>query len=393
MKKKIIGIFVSFLLVLPVISIAKLEKIQQENVNLGVENLSDSHTVIVEFGSLSTSSQCSTASNQLYEIYSSGIYNFYYVTLVADENEAAENRLQELGISGFPEVFFDGGYTHVFGEQSNTDKYIDAIVECLLRDVYPVEIYLDAYWTSSPCFPEIIVTVEVINGENSEYHGRLLVSIVEINSRWKDYIGRPYSYALLDYAADEDIYIDPLPLGKYTARYVWFPNVPGCGKPNDPNLLVMVSVFSDSTGFADATVVSRLVDGDQPTKPYKPDGPVKVKMGEKYSYSTRSSDPDDDKIKYGWDWDGDYNIDEWTDYYDSGEEIIISHIWNEKGNYAVRVKAKDEAGLESFWSDPLTVTMPRNRLINRPFLTFLQQSFPNLFSILRLSLLRLGLQS
>ena len=374
MKKVIIGIiFVCFLLVIPVSSIGKLE----------ATSYSSSHTVIVEFAAMSKS-ECSVASRQLYEIFSDENLDFYYITLVSDENDVAETRLQELGISEFPGVSFDGGYIKLFGEQENTNAYASAITESLSRNVAPIELYLDAYWTSSPCFPMVISNVEAYNNGYEDYHGRLLISIVEIESRWEDNTGRPYNYALVDYAADEEITIDPLPLGSFIDTYTWFPNIDVCGIPADPNVLVIASVFSDDSGFADATVVSRLVDGDQPTKPNKPDGPVKVKIGEKYSYSTLSSDPDDDKIKYGWDWDGDYNIDEWTDYYDSDEEIIISHIWNEKGNYSVRVKAKDEARLESFWSDPSSVSMPKNKATNTMplFLRFLE-NHPRMFPILR----------
>jgi hypothetical protein len=361
--KKILYVitFVCFLLVLPVTSFGRFEINQLGIINFGEEYLSDSHTVFVEFGTVGISSECSTVSSQLYEIFSSGVYNFYYVTLAVDENELTEKRLEELGISEFPGVSFDGGYINIFGEQSNVDVYSNAIAECLSRDVYPIEIYLDVYWTSSPCFPMIVADVEVYNYGDDEYHGYLLVSIVEIDSRWKDNTGRPYNYALVNHSADEDFYLENSPLAKHTGHFVWFPDIPACGAPADPNILVIATVFSQETGYADATVVSRLVEGDQPSKPNKPNGPVKIEPGVTYTYKTRSSEPDSEKIRYLWDWNGDYIIDERTGYYNSDEEVTISHIWYKKGNYAIKVKAEDESRLQSFWSDPLSISISRDK--------------------------------
>ena len=96
-----------------------------------------------------------------------------------------------------------------------------------------------------------------------------------------------------------------------------------------------------------------------PFKPDKPSGPPSGKIGREYVYTSTAVDANGDKVRYGWDWDGDGIVDEWTPYYASGESIEISHSWNEKGTYQVRVKAEDEHGAESLWSDPLTVSMPK----------------------------------
>ena len=46
--------------------------------------------------------------------------------------------------------------------------------------------------------------------------------------------------------------------------------------------------------------------------------------------------------------------------FESGEVINVSHIWTSKGEYNIRVKAKDIEEYESEWSDPLTVSMPKS---------------------------------
>ena len=96
--------------------------------------------------------------------------------------------------------------------------------------------------------------------------------------------------------------------------------------------------------------------------PEKPREPVGKKIGilsNTYQYETSTTDFDHDTISYGWDWGDDSDI-EWTQYISSNTTITMNHSWNEKGTYSVRVKAKDEFGLESSWSDPTTVIMPKS---------------------------------
>ena len=57
----------------------------------------------------------------------------------------------------------------------------------------------------------------------------------------------------------------------------------------------------------------------------------------------------------------------------------------EKGDFEVKVKAKDMKGLESEWSDSLVVSMPKNKAIN-PFILFLErliERFPILEHIIQ----------
>jgi len=80
--------------------------------------------------------------------------------------------------------------------------------------------------------------------------------------------------------------------------------------------------------------------------------------------------------------------------YNSGEEVILSHTWDKNGTYIIRAIAKDVYGFESNWIT-LTVTMPKNKVIDRPSPNFLQnfiQSHPNMFLILQKMIKRFGLQ-
>ncbi|MFO8132584.1 MAG: hypothetical protein R6U10_01435 [Thermoplasmatota archaeon] len=98
-----------------------------------------------------------------------------------------------------------------------------------------------------------------------------------------------------------------------------------------------------------------------PVTPPQPDGPGRGRTGTAYTYTTSTADLDDDEIQYGWDWDGDHTVDEWTSFTSSGDEVDTAHTWDSDGTYVVRVKARDSTGLESDWSEPLQISMPRAR--------------------------------
>ena len=95
-------------------------------------------------------------------------------------------------------------------------------------------------------------------------------------------------------------------------------------------------------------------------KPEAIAGPTTGIPGEEYTYTAIGFDPDGDKIKYCFDW-GEGNT-SWSNLVSSGEAVSIEYSWPEEGTYELRVKLKDEHGLESDWSDSLSVTIPRFRL-------------------------------
>jgi hypothetical protein len=109
-----------------------------------------------------------------------------------------------------------------------------------------------------------------------------------------------------------------------------------------------------------------------------------------YNYQLLTTDPESDAIYYYIDW-GDSNIEDWFGPYDSGEKASAAHIWKEQGTYTIKAKAKDVYDLESDLAT-LTVTIPRNKIFERPFIQFMQnflESHPNLFPILQKLIQRL----
>ncbi len=97
-----------------------------------------------------------------------------------------------------------------------------------------------------------------------------------------------------------------------------------------------------------------------PEKPDKPIGPNKCKLNTECKFTTKSSDFDNDKIRYKWDF-GDGEDTEWSDYYNSDEQIEVSHVWSEKDIYQIKVKAEDINGYESKWSEKLEISVSKSK--------------------------------
>lgn len=95
-----------------------------------------------------------------------------------------------------------------------------------------------------------------------------------------------------------------------------------------------------------------------PLKPETPQGETDGKTGQIYRYETSAIDENDHELYYQWDWD-DGSTSNWLGPYDSGDNVFVSHTFEEEGSYSIRVRCRDEYGLESEWSDPLAVSMPR----------------------------------
>ncbi|HEC82555.1 MAG TPA: DNRLRE domain-containing protein, partial [Thermoplasmatales archaeon] len=75
-----------------------------------------------------------------------------------------------------------------------------------------------------------------------------------------------------------------------------------------------------------------------------------------YAYTINAVDPNGENIYYLVDW-GDGTNSGWLGPYESGENCIATHFWNNEGNYPVRAKTKDDYGLIGNWSETLTVNI------------------------------------
>lgn len=98
----------------------------------------------------------------------------------------------------------------------------------------------------------------------------------------------------------------------------------------------------------------------RPMTPNPPNGPTSGKTNAQQTYTASTTDPDGDALSYKFDW-GDGTESGWTTPVESGTPASANHTWRLKGTYNIKVKAKDTGGLESDWSEPLPVTMPKTK--------------------------------
>jgi hypothetical protein len=117
------------------------------------------------------------------------------------------------------------------------------------------------------------------------------------------------------------------------------------------------------------------VSNQPPRTPDRPSGPTSGRVRVEHTYTSLSSDPDHDVMYYLFDW-GDGTSSTWVKQDDAGEGVA-SHKWTFRGTYEVKVKAKDIYGRESNWSEPLSITMPKNLFLGRlfPFFGTIIQQF------------------
>lgn len=120
-----------------------------------------------------------------------------------------------------------------------------------------------------------------------------------------------------------------------------------------------------------------------PIIPEAPTGPNSGKPNQAYEYTAVTTDPENDDIYYCFDW-GDGTLSAWIGPVASGQSVNASKTWSEQGSYAVSVKAKDVHGNQCPWSNPLQVTMPKNKneLIRTLLFDWLQDHFPMLNELL-----------
>ena len=102
---------------------------------------------------------------------------------------------------------------------------------------------------------------------------------------------------------------------------------------------------------------------------------------DEFSFDDIAFDESTESFEFMVDWD-DGTTSGWGPLLNSGQTASAKKTWTSQGTYQLRVVARDEHGKLSPWSEPLTVTMPRSKVIHNPFLNFLQ-NHPNLFPIIR----------
>jgi hypothetical protein len=160
------------------------------------------HSVFIEEGTSTLSSFCPPMTEALYNIYGSGDYPFYFVNLIADKNQVAEDRLiNDYNIYGYPTAYFDGGAKLIVGGFDDETYYRKRITQCGERDVHELNLSLNVEWIKDG---EIEININIINNEKSSNSPPLAPTIDGPNYGRR---GREYEYAFSSLDPDgDDVY-------------------------------------------------------------------------------------------------------------------------------------------------------------------------------------------
>ena len=138
------------------------------------------HNVFIEEGTATWCVNCPTIAENLHELYESGEYNFYYVSMIQDKNNNAKDRLEsDYNILGYPTLFIDGGYDLLSGGQ-NKDKIIEKINKASNRDIPKIRFNLSSELKVNDS--NIKTKVLIKNYEEETYNGRLKLYLTQRNS-------------------------------------------------------------------------------------------------------------------------------------------------------------------------------------------------------------------
>ncbi len=216
-KYVIIGLIIMLTIASSVTAISNLNNEELFKIKNSQQKSSCSiKTVFAEECTASWCPSCPDAAEALYNIYKSGNYSFYYVTLVDDMNPIANNRNRDYAIGifkiyAFPTVYFDGGYIHSIGRGINVEEteteYRAIIEEVAQRPIkHEINIQSSVKWEGDA---KLTVTINITNQGNYCYLGKIRSYVTEIISRWIDYNLEPYHFAFLDYALNKIIFLKP----------------------------------------------------------------------------------------------------------------------------------------------------------------------------------------
>jgi len=127
------------------------------------------HTVFLEVGTASYCTYCLDTANALSNIYDSGDYPFYYVSLVSNLHEQSRDRLSNhYNLYGFPTTFCDGGYEIVYGGKVEEHYYRSAIESCGSRDVHQLGLGLSVDYKDYTAYRKLEINVNIENNDQIE---------------------------------------------------------------------------------------------------------------------------------------------------------------------------------------------------------------------------------
>lgn len=105
----------------------------------------------------------------------------------------------------------------------------------------------------------------------------------------------------------------------------------------------------------------------------RPDPDEPLQKGVEYEFGCYAIDPNGDQVYHYWQW-GDTTNTGWLGPFDSGDVHIVTKTFTIEGEFNVKVKAKDTAGLETDWTTltyivPVSHELQEYHIIEEQYLT------------------------
>jgi hypothetical protein len=161
-----------------------------------------------------------------------------------------------------------------------------------------------------------------------------------------------------------DEWSDFLPSGSSDSRaHIWA----------DEGTYIVRVLAEDTKGGQSSFSTAQTVIISSNYPPSKPAiyGPSIGRVGISITFQGIGTDPDGDQLYYIFDW-GDNTNSGWKGPYNSGQTASESHSWRSLGDFSVKVKTRDTDGVESVWSDPLSVRMPKQKSFSMQIYNYLE---------------------
>jgi hypothetical protein len=235
--------------------------------------------VFIEESTATTCEFCPNVAEVIDELFDPENPEFYYVSLVEDENKIAEDRVSNhYHRFANPTVYIDGGYEVIYGFKEDTFKvdFKQKIQNSLLREVPDLVVDIQAEWNETR--KELKSTVTIENKDPNTYKGELKVFISEMKStRWNDYNGDPFHYAFLEYILEKNIEIKSDESEVFTK--IWNASESKYSNVVPENLMVYAVVFNSEKNqgysrppdrdpfdayYSDAVETTRVQEGTLP---------------------------------------------------------------------------------------------------------------------------------
>ena len=161
------------------------------------KNETITHTVFVEEATSSSCPYCPEAATNLFDVYESGEYPFYFVAMVGNENVVAYARLKnDYNLYGYPTCFFDGGYKTVIGGVS-ASTYSRRVQLSGLRDTHDLDLTVSLEWIGTGILE---IEINIVNNEEMP-NGTPIVPT--INGPTQGRYGRKYDFTFVSTDPEE----------------------------------------------------------------------------------------------------------------------------------------------------------------------------------------------